>query len=150
MVPGEVNFYLRAGSPHERQEWLVALGSVKSCINTEKASKGTCAFYNFVFWGSSTRTVSWGSKNTEGSLVGNLKKVRYSKIMNFRNRADFSLLGIAEEEKLRRKHCELRLYCDLLVQQVHSIKGLVVNSPIPDVKVRYIFSLFKNDTQFFF
>lgn len=40
IVPGELNFYLRAGSPHERQEWLVALGSVKSCINTEKASKG--------------------------------------------------------------------------------------------------------------
>lgn len=44
VVPGEMNFYLRAGSPHERHEWLIALGSVKSCVNTEKASKGISDF----------------------------------------------------------------------------------------------------------
>lgn len=40
VVPNEQHFYLRAGSPHERQNWLVALGSIKSAVNCENALKG--------------------------------------------------------------------------------------------------------------
>uniref|UniRef100_A0A914X4J5 Pleckstrin homology domain-containing family A member 8 n=1 Tax=Plectus sambesii TaxID=2011161 RepID=A0A914X4J5_9BILA len=81
VVPGETHFYLKASSPHERQEWLVALGTIKSCLNSEKASQ-----------------------------------------------------LLVEGDAIKRKQCELRLYCDLLVQQVHSIKEAVMESPIPDVQ----------------
>ncbi len=42
---------------------------------------------------------------------------------------------LLEDDYKKRKLCELRLYCDLLVQQVHSIRSAVVDNPIPDVQV---------------
>ena len=33
IIPGEAHFYVRAPSPKERQEWLVALGSCKAGIS---------------------------------------------------------------------------------------------------------------------
>lgn len=80
VVPGEQHFHLRACTPHERQSWLVALGSVKSAVNSEKALK---------------------------------------------------VLG--DTDKIRQKKCEVRLYCDLLMQQVHTLKELVNDkSIVPD------------------
>lgn len=98
VIAGETHFYLKASSPHERQNWLVALGSVKACVNSAKAGKVLLA-----------------------------------------------------EDFQRKKQCELRLYCDLLMQQVHSIKAMAVDSPTPDVQVcdREFFSFFiKNSSDF--
>ena len=38
-------------------------------------------------------------------------------------------------DELKSKKSELRLYCDLLMQQVYSVKSAVHESPIPDVEV---------------
>jgi pleckstrin family protein A (phosphoinositide binding specific) protein 8 len=37
-LPGEQHFYLRASTSHERQQWLVALGSAKACDRVTKDS----------------------------------------------------------------------------------------------------------------
>ena len=34
VIPGEQHIYLRAANAQERQQWLVALGSTKACVNT--------------------------------------------------------------------------------------------------------------------
>lgn len=33
VIPGEQHIYLKAATPQERQQWLVALGSAKACVN---------------------------------------------------------------------------------------------------------------------
>ena len=38
-LPGEQHFYLRASTSHERQQWLVALGSAKAC---DRITKDSC------------------------------------------------------------------------------------------------------------
>jgi hypothetical protein len=47
--------------------------------------------------------------------------------------------NVAEElpgEELKAKKSELRLYCDLLMQQVHQVKSAVQSTEQPDVEVR--------------
>ncbi|KAK8785168.1 pleckstrin homology domain-containing family A member 8-like [Amblyomma americanum] len=77
VIPSEQHFYLRAPTPSERQQWLVALGSSKAAT---AAAAG----------GHATQPPRLGGGDPEGSL--------------------------------RAKKAELRLYCDLLMQQVHTIK----------------------------
>lgn len=77
VIPSEQHFYLRAPTPSERQQWLVALGSSKAA--TAAAAGGHAA-----------QPPRLGGGDPEGSL--------------------------------RAKKAELRLYCDLLMQQVHTIK----------------------------
>lgn len=38
-------------------------------------------------------------------------------------------------EELKSKKSELRLYCDLLMQQVHSVKSSVQSTQTPDLEV---------------
>lgn len=85
-LPGEQHFYLRASTSHERQQWLVALGSAKAC---DRITKDSC-----------------------------------EPIIHIEDKTDFSL---------KTKRSELRLYCDLLMQQVHSVKDASSQSP-PDVQ----------------
>lgn len=33
VIPGEQHMYLKAATSQERQQWLVALGTAKACIN---------------------------------------------------------------------------------------------------------------------
>jgi len=33
VIPGEQHIYLKAANAQERQQWLVALGSAKACVN---------------------------------------------------------------------------------------------------------------------
>jgi len=33
IIPGEAHFYVKAATPQERQQWLVALGSSKACLS---------------------------------------------------------------------------------------------------------------------
>ena len=42
------------------------------------------------------------------------------------------------EDELRGKKSELRLYCDLLMQQVHSIREAVKNKTSPDLQVCWV------------
>ncbi|KAI9561371.1 hypothetical protein GHT06_012328 [Daphnia sinensis] len=86
-VPGEQHFYLRASTSHERQQWLVALGSAKACEGMTKDAtiEPVC-------------------------------------------------LPVCEEKNnLKSKRSELRLYCDLLMQQVHSVKHAATQAP-PDIE----------------
>uniref|UniRef100_A0A131YK40 Pleckstrin homology domain-containing family A member 8 n=1 Tax=Rhipicephalus appendiculatus TaxID=34631 RepID=A0A131YK40_RHIAP len=78
VIPSEQHFYLRAPTPSERQQWLVALGSSKAAT---AAAGGHTA---------QPPRLGGGGGDPEGSL--------------------------------RAKKAELRLYCDLLMQQVHTIK----------------------------
>ncbi|XP_037287375.2 pleckstrin homology domain-containing family A member 8-like [Rhipicephalus microplus] len=78
VIPSEQHFYLRAPTPSERQQWLVALGSSKAAT----AAAGSHAVQPIRLGG--------GGGDPEGGL--------------------------------RAKKAELRLYCDLLMQQVHTIK----------------------------
>ena len=38
-------------------------------------------------------------------------------------------------DELKSKKSELRLYCDLLMQQVYSVKSAVQETPVPNVEV---------------
>ena len=54
----------------------------------------------------------------------------------------FLLVFITEvpsHDILKVKRSELRLYCDLLMQQVHSVKDAATRQPDPDIEV-----IFKN------
>ncbi|BFZ21731.1 hypothetical protein BsWGS_24770 [Bradybaena similaris] len=74
IIPGEQHYYVKAGTPQDRQSWLIALGSSKASFSETSAAK---------------------------------------------KEAD------AMPDLMRTKKSELRLYCDLLMQQVHSIKQTV-------------------------
>ena len=39
IIPGEAHFYVRAASPQERQQWLVALGSCKACLTNGRPAQ---------------------------------------------------------------------------------------------------------------
>lgn len=73
VIPGEQHMYLRAATSLERQQWLVALGSAKACMQIRNKSE---------------------SNDTN-------------------------------PDALKTKKSELRLYCDLLMQQVHVVKTAV-------------------------
>ncbi|KAJ8320200.1 hypothetical protein KUTeg_001787 [Tegillarca granosa] len=69
IIPGEQHFYVRASTPQERQQWLVALGSSKASLKNGRPPEDS----------------------------------------------------------------ELRLYCDLLMQQVHSVKSATQEEGQPDI-----------------
>jgi len=104
-LPGELHYYLRASTSQERQQWLVALGSAKACegITKETPEPGTPS-----------------AEQAAGSIT--FHAVRPS-------------AGAIEGDKdlLKTKRSELRLYCDLLMQQVHSVKDAATQMPKPDV-----------------
>jgi pleckstrin family protein A (phosphoinositide binding specific) protein 8 len=79
--------YLRASSEKERQRWLIALGSAKTCINNRPRRHRL-----------SSSSLSSSSHVTPGDAVD-------------------------DSSSLKTKKSELRLYCDLLMQQVHLVKA---------------------------
>ncbi|CAG9860466.1 unnamed protein product, partial [Phyllotreta striolata] len=80
VIPGEQHLYLRAATSQERQQWLVALGSAKACIEGKEK------------------------------------------------------LFESNPDTLKSKKCELRLYCDLLMQQVHIIKSSTQDQNRPNIE----------------
>lgn len=84
VIPSEQHFYLRAATPPERQQWLVALGSSKA------ATAAAAGIGHHPAQPSRSGAAGAGGGDPEGGL--------------------------------RAKKAELRLYCDLLMQQVHTIK----------------------------
>ncbi|XP_066154103.1 pleckstrin homology domain-containing family A member 3-like isoform X1 [Euwallacea fornicatus] len=77
VIPGEQHMYLKAATPQERQQWLVALGTAKACVSNRKRKENS---------------ESIETETTKGP------------------------------DTLKTKKSELKLYCDLLMQQVHVIK----------------------------
>ncbi|XP_044271063.1 pleckstrin homology domain-containing family A member 3-like isoform X2 [Tribolium madens] len=82
VIPGEQHIYLKTATSQERQQWLVALGSAKACVQK--------------------RTLNDSSEPNTNAL--------------------------------KKKKSELRLYCDLLMQQVHVIKNSTNGENRPDVE----------------
>ena len=50
IVPGEQHFYIRASSPQERQEWLVALGSTKASMGKTIEEPGIISIQFYLHW----------------------------------------------------------------------------------------------------
>ncbi|KFQ40391.1 Pleckstrin homology domain-containing family A member 8, partial [Mesitornis unicolor] len=92
IIPGEQYFYLKARNAVERQKWLVALGTAKACLTDSRTQKEK-------------------GKNTLllAHTVSFLFPHSYPKFTE-------------NTEALKTKMSELRLYCNLLVQQVHKTK----------------------------
>ncbi|CAI9718054.1 pleckstrin homology domain-containing family A member 8-like [Octopus vulgaris] len=84
VIPGEQHFYLKAATPHERQQWLIALGTSKACLANGQSPQST---------------------------------------------------GEISPDIVKTKKSELRLYCDLLMKQVHSVKQAISNpDETPDIQ----------------
>lgn len=41
VIPGEQHMYLKAATPQERQQWLVALGTAKACVSNRKGKENS-------------------------------------------------------------------------------------------------------------
>ncbi|XP_018324499.1 pleckstrin homology domain-containing family A member 3-like [Agrilus planipennis] len=80
-IPGEQHLYLKAATSQERQQWLVALGTAKACVQSRNG------------------------KENETS-----------------------------PDTLKTKRSELRLYCDLLMQQVHMVKTAANAKEGPEIE----------------
>ncbi len=108
-VPGEQHFYLRASTSQERQQWLVALGSAKACEGL-----------------TTKETIS--EQGNQTIHIYDLSRTHFFLSLVY--------ISIPEErDSLKSKRSELRLYCDLLMQQVHSVKDAATQAP-PDVEVK--------------
>ncbi|KAF0290502.1 Pleckstrin y domain-containing family A member 3 [Amphibalanus amphitrite] len=83
-IPYEQHYYLRAGSPAERQQWLIALGCAKQAAGPTRAGRDAPA---------------------EGAT-----------------------------DSVRTKQSELRLYCDLLMQQAHQVKTAAGHADGPQLQ----------------
>ncbi|XP_044271062.1 pleckstrin homology domain-containing family A member 3-like isoform X1 [Tribolium madens] len=90
VIPGEQHIYLKTATSQERQQWLVALGSAKACVQK--------------------RTLN---DSSEFKVNNNCEP---------------------NTNALKKKKSELRLYCDLLMQQVHVIKNSTNGENRPDVE----------------
>lgn len=45
VIPGEQHMYLKAATPQERQQWLVALGTAKACVSNRKGKENSESVY---------------------------------------------------------------------------------------------------------
>jgi hypothetical protein len=95
-VSNEQHLYLKANSEKERQQWLVSLGSAKAGLANRSRRQ---------------RVASSTSSNV--SFEPNQALTTETKTWT-------------EDNSLKAKKSELRLYCDLLMQQVHTVKSSVV------------------------
>lgn len=114
IIPGEQHFYVRAVNAAERQRWLVALGSSKAGTLDGHKHKGTLVCSLLPCF----ETPRWTQ-----TLVNILKEFQKSKwTQQICPSAEAILLVPAGPDGLKTKMSELRLYCDLLVQQVQTIQ----------------------------
>jgi len=110
-VSNEQYLYLRANNEKERQQWLVALGSAKAGMANRQQRRRIS---------STTSTLS--DMSTNQAIPQHLI------IQNNENRSTSPVAGASiapntsAANALKSKKSELRLYCDLLMQQVHTIK----------------------------
>lgn len=127
IIPGEQFFCLKAKSQLERQRWIVALGTCKSRGTTSESTISS----NF---SSDPKTSQLGPSSSRVFII-------------IRSNFDFfpidshlvsHLSAINDELKLKVQ--ELRLYETVLMENLHSIKSIVNETPTPDVKVGFYFS----------
>jgi len=110
-VSNEQYLYLRANNEKERQQWLVALGSAKAGMANRQQRRRIS---------STTSTLS--------DMSTNQAVPQHLIIQNNENRSTSPVAGASiapntsAANALKSKKSELRLYCDLLMQQVHTIK----------------------------
>ena len=100
--------YLRAKDDKERQKWLVSLGSAKACVsktNTHGRSRLSSISPIPVPLTSCTQ----GPTNPTNKSNSDSEKESHK----------------SSYDVLKKKRSELRLYCDLLMQQIHTIKTSV-------------------------
>ena len=105
--------YLRAKDDKERQKWLVSLGSAKACVsktNTHGRSRLSSISPVPVPLTSCTQ----GQTNLTNKNNSDSEKDPHN----------------TSQERLKKKRSELRLYCDLLMQQIHTIKISVKDTPV--------------------
>lgn len=106
VIPGQQHMYLRAPSPQDRQKWLVALGSAKACVDSVLDPKGIL-----------------------------LQILCYTYEILHQLNLIFVSKGSGIEDSLTHKKSELHLYCDLLMQQVHAMKGAANSEGGPEIQV---------------
>jgi len=116
-VSNEQYLYLRANNEKERQKWLVALGSAKAGMaNRQQRRRISSTTSSHSDMTSSNQAIplhlSDGSISPSG-ISGVLLPVQNS--------------TSASASALKSKKSELRLYCDLLMQQVHTVKTGATN-----------------------
>ena len=93
-VSNEQYLYLKANNEKERQQWLVALGSAKAGLaNRQRRQR--------------------------------ISSTTSSTFSDFSNQAIPQLSNPSEQDVqiLKSKKVELRLYCDLLMQEIHKVKN---------------------------
>ncbi|KAH0627353.1 hypothetical protein JD844_002947 [Phrynosoma platyrhinos] len=92
IIPGEQYFYLKSKNAADRQKWLVALGTAKACLTD-------------------IRTLKEKGKQSLYESCFHIVLVNFLKNKFTEN-----------TDALKTKMTELRLYCDLLIQQVDKTK----------------------------
>ena len=106
--------YLRAKDDRERQRWLISLGSAKACVsktNTHGRSRLSSA--------SPIPVPSTSCTQAPSHLPPSVK---------LSDSDSEIIINKTPTELIRAKRSELRLYCDFLMQQVHTIKIAVKDS----------------------
>jgi len=99
-VKNEQCIYLKTNNEKDRQKWLVALGSAKANVNTND-----CASDN-----ATSKRLSISVSGGGGGHATSAAAVTSSTY-----------------DEIKTKKSELRLYCDLLMQQVHTVKQAVTD-----------------------
>lgn len=116
VVPGEQHFYLRALSFKDRQQWLVALGSAKQSYTIGDGPPPVPLSLPYSNGGEAND----GRRESSG---GNLTKSGRRRTSS----SSTAPAGITDPRgvyaALRSRRGELRLYCDLIIQQVHEIQS---------------------------
>lgn len=102
-VSNEQYIYLKANNEKERQQWLVALGSAKATLANRQQRR---------------RISSTTSSDTTISSHQAIPQLHPTSASS----GDSSNSG-KNQDTIKAKKSELRLYCDLLVQQVHTVKN---------------------------
>ena len=95
-MSNEQYLYLKANSEKERQQWLVALGSAKASLANRQQRRRISA---------STSSSPFSDTTTIPAAAADISK----------DHSNATRL-------LKSKKSELRLYCDLLMQQIHTVK----------------------------
>ena len=98
--------YLRAKDDKERQRWLVTLGSAKACVSkTNTHGRSRLSSTSPIPVPPTSCTQLTPNKHNDAEKEATTRKTSL--------------------DMLKTKRSELRLYCDLLTQQVHTIKTAV-------------------------
>ena len=100
--------YLRAKDDKERQKWLVSLGSAKACVSkTNTHGRSRLSSISPI----PVPLTSCTQGPTNPTYKSNSDSDKES------NKSSYDVL--------KKKRSELRLYCDLLMQQIHTIKTTI-------------------------